>query len=286
LCGEPGEATISLPAPTSTPTPTATITPTPIDTSPPQDREVIQPSPTPAPSQRGIISGTVRDQTGRAVANAIVYIFDLGTTVTDANGNFSKVGADPNKDYAVAIQSDGFEGPIPPVTLRAGGGSTLTVVSTTPQDFGGCKLVSVKKTLASNADRVSKIFDRLTRDYDRWGEVWPADIETVVQEGMIRARHQLNQYLAASLGIPTTIRTCSGVAAEQCTKFSIGEARRKMIRTARWMRQEALLINRALRLRRGRPNSVSKQNERRLRQLSDTLAQSIAAIPSKSYRCQ
>jgi hypothetical protein len=284
FCSEPGEATFALPAPTSTPTPIPTEVP---PTQQPDLGGGASPSPTPSPAQRTTLSGVVLDQNGRPVANAIVYIFDLGITMTDANGGFSKVGADPNKEYAVAIQSIGFEGPIPPVFLRAGSGSTLRVISTPQRSVGGCKEISVKEVIADNADRVSKIFDRIVRDYDRWAEVRPADIETVVQEGMIRARHQLNQYLAASLGVPTTIRRCSGAAASQCTQISISESKRQMVRTARWMRQEALFINMALRKMRGRPPVISRFNERRIKQLGDSLAQSIGSrIPSKSYSCQ
>ncbi|MFN4894252.1 MAG: carboxypeptidase-like regulatory domain-containing protein [Pseudomonadota bacterium] len=273
FCNEPGEASFTLPAATSTPTPIPT--------------QVIETGGNPpSPEQRTILSGVVLDQSNRPVANAIVYIFDIGITMTDSSGRFAIAGADPNREYAIAIQSNGFEGPIPPSTLRPGSSATLRVVSTNHQSIGGCKEMNIKGVIADNASRVSKIFDRIVRDYERWGQVWPADIETVVQGGLTRARHQLNQYLAASLGVPTVIRTCSTSQAPQCSKFTISEAKRTMVKTATWMRQEALLINQALHLKRDRPTRVARTNNLRIKQLGNNLARTIATrIPSNSYRC-
>ena len=185
---------------------------------------------------------------GQPAMNAFVYIFDLGTALTDEQGQFVVRGAIPDLFYQAYVQKTGTLLPTTQFSLTAG---SYTTVNGSSFDYNprGCGARDITPELQLAADKARDLRERALADIallDPSTRLRQENGRMISAEALgVRIGQQFNNYLRASRALPEILLDCSAISS--CRAVSIARVKAAMAEQLNNLRRESLLANRGLR---------------------------------------
>ena len=237
-------------------------------------------------SRTDLLNGRIADDSGDPIQNVSIYVPDLGSAITNIDGEFSIVGAKSNRQYSVFVQRTGFQFISSPVSVSVEQSVSIegTESEFNPQD---CDTIENSTKLNSAAENARKLRRFATQDLHRLNqfvnEVEPSKFVTGETTLVRRVDLQFNDYLSLSREIPEIALNCAFI--DECNSNSLVSQRETAIQEVNNLRREALMMNRILRLSKVRPEVNAGLQAKRIVRISNVAKRTLRSLPRRTYTC-
>jgi hypothetical protein len=239
---------------------------------------------TPTAQLSTTVSGVVMDQSGTRLERAVLFVFDLGLSVTQADGFFSIEGAIPGQVYSASIRTAGPRDYNASFRILAGI-PQLIIVPKVSDQIQMCPMRSLAPQFQIMSRALQKILSRIKRDRNALLLDRTPDNREILQPSEIEP---LNTLIAQVASLPTTTYNCSATGTPTpypCTRINLRQTKKNILSSATSIRRTALLLNRRLRETDLRGTAHSTRIVRDVRAYSRNLTKAVRSIPNFTYQC-
>ncbi|MCB0337454.1 MAG: hypothetical protein KDD62_14155, partial [Bdellovibrionales bacterium] len=258
-------------------TSTIAITVSAVTTSPTPTPTAVEPTPTPTPNP--VPTGSL---TGRVVVNGIpqagvlVYVPNLGSAITDDNGEFSIIGSQIGVSYTAFVQRTGVAFEAIEYSLNDGSYSQIAG-STIDYNPKNCSENDISNLLANAAEGVEQLFTFANQSAARLRGPNNSKNEVILT--------RFNTYLDRSREVPEITLSCDNGQDVGCERVSLTGQTKLLKKGVRTLRKQAQDLNDKLVKLKGRAPKRSVVFQAKIRKFTRKTLSNLGKLPKNRDNC-